>query len=87
MANLGYAKIDTKGEYQKVSDLLNIQFVDGKRYSIQILNYATIIIAATKPTAGGFYIGNSNPFEYIHKSGADLYIKSSEIGTTINISE
>jgi len=88
MANLGYKKnVNTKGEYQKVSDILNIEFVVDKKYQIQILNYATVIISATKPTEGGIEIISPVPFGYTHKDGTDLYIKSSEIGTTINVSE
>lgn len=87
MANLWYGAINTNGQYLKVADLTGITFEDGKQYTFQIQNSATIISSATQPTAGGFYISNSAVNLFTKTAGEDWYIMTSAFGATLNIAE
>ena len=87
MANLWAGTINTNGAYQKVSDLTGITFEDGKQYTFQIQNGATVINSATVPTKGGFYIGNSDINLFTKVTGEDWYIKTSAFDAVLNIAE
>lgn len=87
MGNLWSGGINTNGEYKKVSDITGINFEDGKQYTFQIQNSATIISSVTQPTAGGFLINNSEVNLYTKPAGEDLYIKTTYTSATLNIAE
>ena len=87
MANLWSGAINTNGTYKKVSDLTGITFEDGKQYTFQIQNSATIISAAEKPTQGGFYIDTPVLNLYTKQPGEDLYIKTLFFRAILNIAE
>lgn len=87
MGHLGEFVINTQGKYQKVSDLTGITFEDGKQYTFQIQNRATVISSATEPTKGGFYINNTDLNLYTKTAGEDLWIKSVSHVVVLNIAE
>ena len=87
MAHLGEFVINTGGQYKKVADLTGITFEDGKQYTFQIQNSATIISSATKPTKGGFYINTPVLNRYTKKESEDLYIKTQLFKAILNIAE
>ena len=87
MAHLGEFVINTGGQYKKVSDLTGITFEDGKQYTFQIQNSATIISSAEKPTKGGFYIDAPTLNLYTKQPGEDLYIKTQLFKAILNIAE
>lgn len=92
MAHLGEFFINTEGRYEKVADLTGITFEDGKQYTFQIQNSATVISAAEKPTKGGFYINTPALNLYTKQAGEDLWIKTESYfyilnPTILNISE
>lgn len=75
MANLGLFEINTNSKYLKLTDLTNVEFVDGNNYLMQ--NYGKpifVIESVTEPTKGGFMVDNK-PFVY-QCDGTDLYIKT-----------
>ena len=76
MAHLGEFVINTGGQYKKVSDLTGITFEDGKQYTFQIQNSATVISATEQPTKGGFYINTPALNLYTKQTGEDLWIKT-----------
>lgn len=85
MAHLGEFSINTFGQYKKLSDLTGISFEDGKQYTFQIQNSATIISASSVPTKGGFYISQPTLNLYTKQAGEDLYIKTNFFNAVINI--
>ena len=87
MAHLGEYVINTGGQYKKVSDLTGITFEDGKQYTCQIQNSATIIGSTEKPTRGGFYINTPVLNLYTKQAGEDLYIKTQLFKAILNIAE
>ena len=87
MAHLGEFVINTQGQYEKVADLTGITFEDGKQYTFQIQNSATIISATEKPTKGGFYINTPVLNLYTKQPGEDLYIKTLFFRAILNIAE
>ena len=87
MAHLGEFVIDTKSRYEKVADLTGITFEDGKQYTFQIQNNATIISAAEKPIKGGFYINTPSLNLYTKQAGEDLWIKTLFGSVVLNISK
>lgn len=87
MAHLGEFTINTNGEYVKLSEATGLTFEDGKQYTFQILNAATILSATTAPSKGGFYICKPELNLFTKKAGEDFYIKTMFSGCTLNISE
>ena len=87
MAHLGEFIINTEGQYAKVADLTGINFEDGKQYTFQIQNSATVISATQKPTKGGFYINTPTLNLYTKQAGEDLWIKTQFGSVVLNISE
>lgn len=87
MAHLGEFFINTEGQYKKVADLTGITFEDGKQYTFQIQNSATVISASEKPTKGGFYINTPTLNLYTKQAGEDLYIKTSYPNSILNIAD
>lgn len=87
MAHLGRFVINTNGEYKKVEDLTGLTFEDGKQYTFQIQNSATVISSVEEPTAGGFYISDLGLNLYTKKAGEDLYIKTGPFSAVLDIAE
>ena len=82
MANLGTFTI-TNSDYEKLSELTEITFIQGTTYTIQIFNPAFI----REGTIGnGFYIFDNKPFQYTAGSD-DLYIKVKGESCEVNIAE
>lgn len=86
MAHLGEFIINTEGQYAKVTDLTGITFEDGKQYTFQIQNNATVISSAEQPTKGGFYIEAPTLNLYTKQAGEDLWIKTQFARAVLNIS-
>lgn len=87
MGNIAYKSIKASNEYIDLEQELGITFEVGKKYQIQIVNSAYIIIAETKPKEGGFLIFDNKPFGYQH-NGQKLWVKT--IGNRpieVNVSE
>ena len=92
--NLAYKKVNTNGEYRKLDEEMDVTFVDGKVYTIQLLfsypspsDFARIIETNVLPTSGGFRVSNEKPFAFKKKEGVDLYIKTVNDGVYINLAE
>ena len=82
MANLGTFTI-INSDYEKLAELTELTFEEGKTYTIQIYNPAFI----REGTIGnGFYIFDNKPFQYTAGSN-DLYIKVKGERCEINIAE
>lgn len=73
MASLGQFIIKDN-EWENVADLITLE--DGKTYSIQVQNSASIASSSGEPKSG-FYINTPNVFTYTKREGEDLWIKSS----------
>ena len=87
MVNIGFKSIKPTNEYVDLEEELGITFETNKKYQIQIVNSAYIIISDTKPTEGGFLIFDNKPFGYQH-IGQKLWLKT--IGNrpaVVNVSE
>lgn len=86
MANLGYFKIDTKGEYVKLSDITGVTLTSGTAYIFQIRNPPCIMIESnTVPEEGGIEIDNTKPFGFT-AGDTPLYIKTDYMPIRLNIS-
>ena len=73
MASLGQFIIKDN-EWKNAADLIALE--DGKTYSIQVQNSASIASSSGEPKSG-FYINTPNVFTYTKREGEDLWIKSS----------
>ena len=85
MANLGQFKIQKEDNYKNMSDLMT--FEDGKTYTLQIKNPASIQSSSTAPTNGGFYINKPDIFTFTKKEGENLYIKAESFFTVVNVAD
>lgn len=87
MANIKSKFIQSNGDYVDLAEEMGITFTEGNDYQIQIQNAATVIVSATKPTEGGFYINTNKPFGYTH-TGDTLWIKTLQYTDAfVNIAE
>lgn len=92
MANLGFFKIDTNGEYKTLEEVTESTFTAGKTYSLQVQNSGgllTICSSATLPTIGGFVMNDMEKFNYTPAEGVNLYLKTAGFGAVnyLNIAE
>lgn len=85
MANLGQFKIQKEDNYKNMSDLM--AFEDGKTYTLQIQNPASIQSASATPTSGGFYINKPDIFTFTKKEGENLYIKAETFFIVVNVAD
>ena len=86
MANLGTWTINTNGQYQKLSELTEITFIEGETYIIQG-RFSPNIDRASKEfgyflregTTGEGFLCNSNPIQYDASDEKNLYIMNYNI--------
>ena len=75
MAQLGYFKIDTKGEYVKLADITGLTLTSGTTYSFQVEGACRFAPLDTKPEKGGVYVNKIDPFTYT-ASDLALWVKT-----------
>lgn len=83
MANLGYFKVDTNGEYQTIEEATGLTFTADTKYSLQVQNqggFLTICPSATLPTEGGVVLKDLEKFDYTPVQGVNLYLKTAGFG-------
>ena len=88
MANLACKTFAAAEEYINIETELGITFILNDNYQIQLKSPATLCVAATQPTEGGFYIFDKKPFGYTH-TGDSLWIKADPSNpiVTVNVAE
>lgn len=82
MTNLYTGTINTNGEYKKLETETGLTFENNTKYVIQIQNQANL---REGTTGEGFLINSPMPVQYT-KESADLYIKTTKLGSLVNIS-
>lgn len=92
MANIGYFKVNTNGEYRTIEEVTGLTFTAGTKYSMQVTNgggYLTICSSDTLPTSGGFVMKDMEKFTYTPEENVNLYLKTAGFGTVnyLNIAE
>lgn len=83
MANLFTGSVNTQGEYQDISTLSGVTFVNDTTYTLQIQNTAWI---REGETGKGFLVTDITPFYYTAR-GNTLYIRTENFPAILNIAD
>lgn len=86
MANIAFVKITNNEEYQDIETLAGTTFTAGTAYLMQVQGVATICLASSKPTEGGFVLYNSPVFQYTPNGTDKLWVKTFKAAAYLNIS-
>lgn len=94
MSNLATVTLQPDDEYQDLSELAGITFVEGKKYTLQVEGDVRLCEKDTKPTSGGTRVNFIYPFEY-EASSDTLWVKNlkqktlypADVDATINIAD
>lgn len=85
--NLAFITVNPNDDYQDLETLSGVTFTADKTYVLQVNGQLLICEAENKPTKGGFYKTNAEPFQWI-ATGGKLWVKSLQDGvSTINIAD
>lgn len=76
MSNIGTVKIPSDGSYHDIETLLGTSFEEGKLYTIQVDGDVKICESAEEPTAGGFRINFTEPFQLDYDGTSKLWAKA-----------
>ena len=78
MANLGTFRINTQNEWEDFETETELTLTADTTYLLQTGNICAFCSKASEPDADekGFVINFNLPFEYTHKSGNTLYVKT-----------
>lgn len=85
MPYIGQFKVNSNGEYKKLSELIDREFSDNTAYTLQALGVIEVLSSAEAPTSGGFLIQNNMIFYWTKPEGEDLWVKTQYDGSTITI--
>lgn len=88
MSNLATITVKQSDEYQNLATLASVTFTAGTTYVIQVSGEVIVCEKATKPTTGGFYVTNDEPFEFVAASDP-LWIKNLQknVPAIVNIAD
>ena len=80
MANLGTFRIKTDNEWEDFETLTGLTLVNDTVYLLQTGNICAFCAKASEPDSNeqGFTINFNLPFEYTHKNGVNLYVKTGD---------
>ena len=90
MGNLGTFRIDTQNEWVDFETATDLTLTEDTTYLMQTGNICAFCPKESEPetTEKGFVINFNMPFEYTHKSGITLYVKTNDrMYADINIAE
>lgn len=90
MANLGTFRIKTENEWENFETLTELTLTADTTYLMQTGNICQFCAKASEPDDDekGFTINFNLPFEYTHKSGVNLYVKTGDrMYADVNIAE